>query len=137
MDPAPERPTFQRRHRLTHRREFEAVFDAKARASVAGITIFTKPNDLGHARLGLSIGRRVGSAVVRSRVKRLIREAFRLTRAELPGSYDLVVSVRSAEGLTLERSIQSMRECARKTHDVWQRRARRTSESSESEEGPP
>lgn len=125
MEPAPERRTFRRRHRLTHRREFQAVYSAKARASVGPITIYSAPNNLGHPRLGLSVGRRVGSAVARSRVKRLIREAFRLLRPELPGAYDLVVSVRSAEGLTLDQCIRTIHECARKTHDVWQRRARR------------
>lgn len=126
-----ERPrTFRKRHRLTRRREFEAVFAAKARASAGSITVYSKPNGLGHARLGLSVGRRVGSAVVRSRVKRLVREAFRLTRAELPGAYDLVVSVRSGEGLTLERCIEALRSCTRSVHDVWERRARRAGRES-------
>lgn len=126
--PAPNPPrdnTFRKRHRLTKRKEFQAVFSAKARASMGAVTIFTKPNDCDHARLGLSVGRRVGSAVVRSRVKRLFREAFRLTRADLPGSYDFVVSVRADDALTLERCIDILLACARKSHDIWQRRARR------------
>jgi len=124
--PQPQRSqTFRKRHRLTKRKDFQAVFSAKARASMGAVTIFTKPNECEHARLGLSVGRRVGSAVVRSRVKRLFREAFRLTRADLPGSYDFVVSVRADEALTLERCIDILLACARKSHDIWQRRARR------------
>ena len=52
-------------------------------------------NDLGRTRLGLSIGTRVGKAVRRVRVKRMIREAFRLVRCEIPLGMDVVVSARS------------------------------------------
>ena len=46
------------------------------------------------SRLGLSIGKRVGGAVVRNRWKRAIREAFRLHRHRLPVPCDLVIGVR-------------------------------------------
>lgn len=116
---------FRARHRLTKRREFEGVFAAKARASVGAITVYSRPNGLPHPRLGLSVGRRVGPAVVRSRIKRLVREAFRLSRAELPGGYDLVVSVRADDGLTLARCIEALVSCVRRSDEIWSRRARR------------
>jgi ribonuclease P protein component len=53
-------------------------------------TLCVLPNDLGHARLGLAVSRKVGGAVVRNRVKRRLREAFRRLRPEL-GGVDLVV----------------------------------------------
>jgi ribonuclease P protein component len=53
-------------------------------------------NDLGHARLGLSVGvRAAGSAVRRNRLKRLVRESFRHVKLELP-SVDLVVNAKPA-----------------------------------------
>ncbi|HEX2485619.1 MAG TPA: ribonuclease P protein component [Myxococcota bacterium] len=49
-------------------------------------------------RLGLTVSRRVGPAVVRSRVKRRIRETFRARRGLLPGSADVVVIARPGAG---------------------------------------
>ncbi|MFT5424154.1 MAG: ribonuclease P protein component [Phycisphaerales bacterium] len=94
---------FARSARITHAREFQAVFAHKVRKSRGSLTVFVRPNGLGRDRLGLSIGKRVGNAVVRGRAKRLIREAFRLSapargQALGRGGYDLVVSSRPCEG---------------------------------------
>ena len=98
-----ERLVYRKRHRVRTSEEFGAVFDFKARKSRGPITVFVKPNGLAEHRLGLSVGRRVGNAVVRGRVKRMIREAFRHERAGLAmvddgagthTGYDIVVTVR-------------------------------------------
>jgi ribonuclease P protein component len=100
----PRRFVFRRRHRLTHAREFDAVFAARLRKSAGPLTVFLNPTDHPEPRLGLSIGRRVGNAVTRNRLKRHIREAFRLLRSEwptpeagVPGkrSFDVVVTARA------------------------------------------
>jgi len=97
---------FRKCHRLSKAAEFDAVFAHKIRKSRGPITVHLKPNGLTHHRLGLSIGRRVGGAVTRSRLKRMIREVFRLTQSELPmhdsAGYDLVISARKHEPITLE-----------------------------------
>ena len=49
------------------------------------------PPESSHHRLGLSVGRRLGNAVRRHHVKRMVREAFRLDHQDWPGRYDLVV----------------------------------------------
>jgi ribonuclease P protein component len=89
---------FRRRHRLSLATEFESAYDRGTRRSSGPITIHLVPNDRPDHRLGLSIGRRIGNAVARNRLKRLLREAFRLVRPELPtlpdGAYDIVVSAR-------------------------------------------
>ena len=60
--------------------------------------MIARPNDVGHARLGLAVGvRAAGNAVNRNRVKRVVREAFRHIRQELP-AVDLVVNARPAAG---------------------------------------
>ena len=58
-------------------------------------------NTLGHARLGISIGRKVGTAPVRNRIKRLLRESFRMMQHDWPSGYDVVVVVRPHTPLTL------------------------------------
>lgn len=52
----------------------------------------------GPTRLGLAVSRRVGGAVERNRIKRILREAFRKERGNLPPGYDLVVIPLSPEG---------------------------------------
>lgn len=59
------------------------------------LLIYVRENTLGHARLGLSVSRKVGGAVERNRWKRVLREAFRLSRDRLPPAIDLVVIPRA------------------------------------------
>ncbi|MFN0010554.1 MAG: ribonuclease P protein component [Phycisphaerales bacterium] len=94
---------FRRAQRLTKDREFQAVFAAKCTRQRGPLTIHGKLSGLRHTRLGLSVGKRVGNAVERNRVKRLLREAFRLSQRELPPGLDLIVSVRPHKDGTLEK----------------------------------
>ena len=51
---------FRRRHRLSRNRDYAVVFDARVASRRGPITVYARPNGLGHGRLGLSVGRRVG-----------------------------------------------------------------------------
>lgn len=118
-----DRLTFPRSHRLGGKREFSAVFDERTRESAGPLTIYSRPNGLKHLRLGISISRRVGTAVKRNRIKRLLREAFRLSQHEWPGGYDLVVVVRPHEMMELQAYRDLMRANIDRTDKRW--RARR------------
>jgi ribonuclease P protein component len=82
--------TFPRKLRLRSQAEFDWVYKAKVFAADDVLVINARINDLPHPRLGLSVSKKVGNAVVRNRWKRLIREAFRLSQHELPAGIDLV-----------------------------------------------
>jgi ribonuclease P protein component len=74
-----------RRMRLARKRDFERAFAEGARARGAILAVVVRANGLGFPRYGLSIGRSIWkSAVRRNRVRRVFREAFRLSRTELP-----------------------------------------------------
>lgn len=118
--------TFRRRHRLGHAREFQAVYVARAVAKQGPLTVFGLPNERGEARLGLSVGRRAGGAVVRTAAKRRVREAFRMVRAEFerPGaSLDIVVVVGPHDPLTGDAYHQLLRAAAKRLWKVWDRRS--------------
>jgi ribonuclease P protein component len=82
--------SFPRSLRLRKQAEFDRVYQSKVYAADDVLVLNACASDLPHPRLGLSISKKVGTAVVRNRWKRLIREAFRLSRRELPAGLDLV-----------------------------------------------
>lgn len=94
--------TFRRAHRLTHALEFQRVREGGVRVSKGPVLFVGVANELGHARLGLTVGRRVGTAVRRNRIKRMLREAFRLERGGF-GGVDVVAVVRGHDPLPLAR----------------------------------
>jgi len=72
------------------------------------VIVYAIANELAVTRLGLSVGRKHGGAVRRNRIKRLLREAFRLERPTLPIGLDLVVVPRAGATWTLENSRTSL-----------------------------
>lgn len=89
---AKRRNLFQRHMRVRSKRDFERAYRDGARARASELVVVVCPNGLPHARLGLSVGRIVWkSAVRRNRVRRIFREAFRLSYAELPVGIDIVM----------------------------------------------
>ena len=65
-----------------------------------------KPNALEHSRLGLSVPRRVGNAVKRNKLKRLCREAFRLSSSTHPERLDILITIRPHEPMDLDTYIE-------------------------------
>ncbi len=80
--------------RVRRRREFLAVQERGKRLYARELVVLAVPSGAGHPRIGITVSSRVGNAVVRNRIKRWVREAFRAVAAELP-PVDLVVIARS------------------------------------------
>jgi ribonuclease P protein component len=79
---------------LRNRDDFGRVYRRNVHAADDVLVVLGCENGLPHPRLGLAVSRKVGSAVVRNRWKRIIREAFRKSRVHLPAGLDLVVRPR-------------------------------------------
>ena len=90
--------TFPPTHRLLTPAQFQRVFDRKRSAADGVLIVYACENELPHPRLGLSVSKKVGNAVVRNRHKRLFREAFRLLQHELPQGVDFVLIPRAKAG---------------------------------------
>src|SRR5882757_5730514 len=82
--------------------DFQRVYDRRRSISDGWLIVYACENGLPHLRLGLSVSRKYGGAVQRNRLRRLYREAFRLTRPELPAGLDLVLIPRRREAPPLE-----------------------------------
>jgi ribonuclease P protein component len=91
------RTGFPRAARILSPNDFARVFAVRRSAASGPLVLYACPAAVGTqpARLGLSVSRRVGNAVVRTRWKRRLREAFRQVRATLPTGNDFVIVVRS------------------------------------------
>ena len=82
---------FTRASRLRLRREFEAVFDGGNRTATRDLVAWHLPGEDRQRKLGLMVSKKTGGAVKRNRLKRLLREAFRLTSGELKEGTRLII----------------------------------------------
>jgi ribonuclease P protein component len=109
--------------RIRRGADFRRAYQRRCSAADERLVVYGHDNGLPHPRLGISASRRIGGAVVRNRWKRLIREAFRLTRSRLPVGIDLIVIPRPTPPPTLAELIESLpRLASRVEKKVAQRR---------------
>jgi ribonuclease P protein component len=87
---------FPRACRLVRPGDFARVYAVRRSAAAGPLVVYAAAQDSpGIARIGFSVSRRIGNAVIRNRWKRRLREAFRRARGMFPTGYDFVVVVRS------------------------------------------
>src|SRR5262249_23643159 len=93
---------FRKEEHLRRPEDFERVFQRRRSVSDDWLILYGRVNDLGFTRIGLSVSKKNGNAVVRNRFRRIYREAFRLSRAAIPPGLDLVLIPRTPKPPKLE-----------------------------------
>lgn len=85
----------KREYYLKNDREFERVYKKRKTFGNRNFTLYVDNNDLPYSRVGFSISKKVGKAVVRNKIKRQLRELYRLNRNKIKPGYDFIFVVKS------------------------------------------
>jgi len=96
MSTAPSQRFLKAEH-LHRPSDFKRVYDRRRSVSDEWLIVYACENALPHLRGGFSVSRKVGGAVERNRIRRLYREAFRLTKHLMPAGLDLVLVPRKPD----------------------------------------
>ena len=101
---------------LTENRVFQRLYNKGKRAVSPSLALYYRRTGKKTTRLGLTVGTKLGSAVVRNRIKRKLGEIYRLEEPQLKCGYDLVIvartRARSADYRTLERELKRLFEAS-------------------------
>ena len=97
--------SFPKAYRIRRRDDFKRVYAQGKKVVGHYLILHALPNSLGHPRLGITVTKKSGKAVVRNRWKRLVREAFRKNKALFP-SVDLVVTVKRGVPMPAYRDLE-------------------------------
>jgi ribonuclease P protein component len=103
-----KRFSFPKKKRLISNSQFKDVLARGRRRSNGVLMLYMAQNDLEYSRLGISVGKSYGNAVVRNRLKRLMREAFRQNQHQIPAGFDyvLMISPRWPKKSNVEKSFK-------------------------------
>ena len=115
----PGQERFLRRERLTHRKQYLYVYQSGTKRVGRGFVLFVAGCEEQGRKMGCAVSRKVGGAVVRNRVKRFIREAYRKHRAHLPrDGYFVLVARPASARLTYEECEAEIRRLFQKGDSV-------------------
>jgi ribonuclease P protein component len=105
---------------------FKRVYDRRCSTSDPWLIVYGCANGLAQARLGMSVSRKWGHAIVRNRIRRLYREAFRLSKPQLPTGMDFVFIPRKVDALTLDVLLTTVPKLTREVAQRCLREAKST-----------
>lgn len=86
--------SFTKKERITSPQDFRKVMKLGKRLSSRNFVLFIKKNENLFHRLGIVVKKEIGPATFRNRMKRYIREFFRLQKHQIKGSYDIILMVK-------------------------------------------
>ncbi|MEK8089637.1 ribonuclease P protein component [Thermithiobacillus plumbiphilus] len=104
---------FPKGNRLLKAAEFQQVFQQGRKIVSSELVIYVLAREATGSRLGMAVSRKVGKSVHRSRIKRLLREAFRLNQMHWPACDLVVVARPGARQLTLELATRRLQEAVK------------------------
>ena len=111
---------FSKAERLRKRREFLGVYERGDKIQSTYFVLYMLENGRPHHRLGITVSRKIGRAVVRNRIKRRLREVFRTNKQAIFPHCDLVVNAKRAAARAHNQQIQ---EDIRKGILRWKRKS--------------
>jgi ribonuclease P protein component len=114
---------FPQKERLRKRREFLVVYERGAKVQAAYFVLYILKNNLPYNRLGVTVSRKIGPAVVRNRIKRQLREVFRRNKRAISPPCDVVVNAKRSAATS---SSEKTQEDLLGAFDRWQRRGQET-----------
>lgn len=88
-------PGWNKDNRLRHNREYRVVYRAGKSVANKDMVLYFAKNKQSSVRAGFSVSKKIGKSVVRNRVRRLIKEAFRLHINDIKPGYDLIFIART------------------------------------------
>jgi len=113
---------FRRSQRLKDQLVFERATRKGPRDTRGPLVFHMLPAATPVSRIGIRIGRRVGSAPVRNLIKRRLREAYRLAQHDYPVAFDLVITVRPHAPLILAEYQKLLMSMVLRAHEKLQER---------------
>ena len=109
QEACPLQYSFTKADRILKRHEFIALAKSGRRIQNEFFIAVFSPSRHGHSRLGVTVTKKVGRAVIRNRVKRLVREFFRLNRQFLSGEWDInIIAKHETADITSEMAFRSL-----------------------------
>lgn len=112
--------SFRKHERVRKRKDYSRIYKNGARLYYENFLVLIHPNEEGARRLGITVGKRIGNSVKRNRIKRLLREFFRLHKDSLPAGADIVITVRK------DVSARSLQEITRELESLSQKQSAET-----------
>lgn len=100
------REGFPKSARLRKRPEFLHISRTGRKVHSPNFIIIIRTNERGESRLGVTVSAKVGNAVARNRIKRLVREVFRLRRREWASTSDIVVIARKGAAVLTSKMMR-------------------------------
>jgi ribonuclease P protein component len=111
MKACPLRFSFTKADRILKRSEFIALSKSGRRAQNSDFIAYFLPARYNQSRLGVTVTKKVGQAVERNRIKRFVREFFRLNRHCLSGKWDInIIAKRQSAGINSEKAYRSLQD---------------------------
>jgi len=103
--------SFTKADRILKRSEFLRLSGSGKKIQNPYFILLFSPGRFERIRLGVTVSKRVGKAVIRNRIKRYAREYFRLNRSDVPGHWDLLlIAKKEAAGLNASDTFLSLKE---------------------------